>query len=716
MRKKKSRGRVPVILQMEALECGAASLCMVLAYYKKWIPLEQVRRDCGVSRDGSNAKNIIRAARSYGMEAKAYRCQAEFLKKSDAPLILHWNFNHFVVLEGFRGDKAVINDPAQGKIQITMEELEQSFTGICLACTPREDFVREGSRESIWKFIKSRLGSSGSGLIFVMAASLLTALGEIAALLLGRIFIDLILPENSGGWMSSLIQAIFLLALFQLTAHTLSSRYLTKVKGKLSMVSQAQFMWHILRLPMEFFSQRMAGDLAIRQKENEEVAEILVSCLAPVVIHFLLALSYVAVMLPYSVPLTVIGLLTVALQLILAGYVSRKRVDLARTQIRDEGKLQAMTVNGIEMMENLRSAGAEGPFLERWSGTLAEVNHAQVSADFMNSFFRRVPELLQEISSTVVLCFGALLVMEQSFTAGMVLTFQGLLLSFYRPVQSLVESGQKLQEMRSSMERIGDVMNYEEIERRELQEGEEGLSKLSGKVELRHVTFGYSRLAPPLLKDFSLQISPGTKVALVGFSGCGKSTLAKLISGFYEPWSGEILFDGKPGKEYPEEVFKGSVAVVDQDITLFQGTVADNIKLWDESIEDFEMILAARDAGIHEDIMQRENGYQTEVAEGGRNFSGGQRQRFEIAHALAQDPTILILDEATSALDAVTEYEVAKAIQDRGITCIIVAHRLSTIRDCDEILVLDQGEVIERGTHEELWKQGGLYTRLVSTE
>ena len=637
-------------------------------------------------------------------------------KESDAPLILHWNFNHFVVLEGFRGDKAVINDPAQGKIQITMEELEQSFTGICLACTPREDFVREGSRESIWKFIKSRLGSSGSGLIFVMAASLLTALGEIAALLLGRIFIDLILPENSGGWMSSLIQAIFLLALFQLTAHTLSSRYLTKVKGKLSMVSQAQFMWHILRLPMEFFSQRMAGDLAIRQKENEEVAEILVSCLAPVVIHFLLALSYVAVMLPYSVPLTVIGLLTVALQLILAGYVSRKRVDLARTQIRDEGKLQAMTVTGIEMMENLRLAGAEGPFLERWSGTLAEVNHAQVSADFMNSFFRRVPELLQEISSTVVLCFGALLVMEQSFTAGMVLTFQGLLLSFYRPVQSLVESGQKLQEMRSSMERIGDVMNYEEIERRELQEGEGGLSKLSGKVELRHVTFGYSRLAPPLLKDFSLQISPGAKVALVGFSGCGKSTLAKLISGFYEPWSGEILFDGKPGKEYPEEVFKGSVAVVDQDITLFQGTVADNIKLWDESIEDFEMILAARDAGIHEDIMQRENGYQTEVAEGGRNFSGGQRQRFEIAHALAQDPTILILDEATSALDAVTEYEVAKAIQDRGITCIIVAHRLSTIRDCDEILVLDQGEVIERGTHEELWKQGGLYTRLVSTE
>ena len=350
------------------------------------------------------------------------------------------------------------------------------------------------------------------------------------------------------------------------------------------------------------------------------------------------------------------------------------------------------------------------------AGTLAEVNHAQVSADFMNSFFRRVPELLQEISSTVVLCFGALLVMEQSFTAGMVLTFQGLLLSFYRPVQSLVESGQKLQEMRSSMERIGDVMNYEEIERRELQEGEGGLSKLSGKVELRHVTFGYSRLAPPLLKDFSLQISPGAKVALVGFSGCGKSTLAKLISGFYEPWSGEILFDGKPGKEYPEEVFKGSVAVVDQDITLFQGTVADNIKLWDESIEDFEMILAARDAGIHEDIMQRENGYQTEVAEGGRNFSGGQRQRFEIAHALAQDPTILILDEATSALDAVTEYEVAKAIQDRGITCIIVAHRLSTIRDCDEILVLDQGEVIERGTHEELWKQGGLYTRLVSTE
>ena len=485
------------------------------------------------------------------------------------------------------------------------------------------------------------------------------------------------------------------------------------------MVGNTSFLWKVLHLPMEFFSQRMAGDIQGRQSANGSIAEQLVNTLAPLVLQGMMMVFYLVVMLRYSWILTLVGVSSIAINMLLARMISNRRVNLTRVQMRDAGKLSAATVTGIEMIETIKASGAENGYFEKWSGYQASVNAQSVKFTRMNQYLGLLPSLVSTLTSTAVLMLGVLFTMQGSFTVGMILAFQGFLEAFSAPATTLITAGQTLQEMRASMERIDDVMRYPNdpgVENR-AGVGETGsCEKLSGALEMRNVTFGYSRLAEPLIRDFSLTLRPGGRVAFVGPSGCGKSTLSKLISGLYQPWSGQILFDGKPIHGIDRSVFTGSLAVVDQDVILFEDTIANNIKMWDGSIEDFEMIMAARDAQLHEDIMRRDGGYQYRLTEGGRDFSGGQRQRLEIARVLAQDPTIVILDEATSALDAKTEYEVVKAIEDRGITCIVIAHRLSTIRDCDEIIVLDRGSVVERGTHDALYARGGLYTELVSND
>ena len=398
--------------------------------------------------------------------------------------------------------------------------------------------------------------------------------------------------------------------------------------------------------------------------------------------------------------------------------ISKKRINLSRVQMRDSGMLAAATVAGIEMIETIKASGAENGYFERWAGYQASSNARSVKFTKLNRLLGMVPALVSQVTSITVMILGVKLTIDGSFTVGMVMAFQGFLGSFTSPAMTLISAGQTIQEMRTQMERVEDVMQYPTDVNydNEPEDDAKEYDKLSGALEMKHVTFGYSKLSDPLIEDFNLSLKPGSRVAFVGSSGCGKSTLSKLISGLYHPWSGEILFDGKPMSEIDRSVFTGSLAVVDQDIILFEDTIANNIRMWDNSIEDFEIILAAKDAQLHEDIMLRDGGYNYKLTEGGKDLSGGQRQRMEIARVLAQDPTIIILDEATSALDAKTEYEVVKSIKDRGITCIVVAHRLSTIRDCDEIIVLDNGKVVERGTHDELYAKGGYYTELVSNE
>lgn len=713
----KGAAKVPVVMQMEALECGAASLAMILAYYGKWLPLEQVRHDCGVSRDGSSAKNILRAARNYGLIAKGYRYEPDVLKKEGKfPCIIHWNFNHFVVLDGFKGNKAYINDPAKGAYSVSMDIFDQSFTGICLMFEPGESFEPGGSRTSMLSYARKRLKGTGTAIAFVVLTTLISALIGIINPAFSRIFLDRLLTGVNPGWVVPFLTGLSCLCVLQIIVMWIQVVYSLKINGKLDLVGSTTFMWKVFNMPMDFFSQRMAGDIQLRKNTNATISSDFVNTFAPLALNTVMMVFYLVVMLRYSVILTIMGIGSIILNLIFSNIISRKRINISRMQMQNAGKLAGTTVSGIEMIETIKASGSENGFFEKWAGYQAGVNTGRVKFAKLNQMLGILPQLCNSLCSTLVLMTGVFLAMQGQFTVGMIMAFQSFLTSFMTPANTLISAGQTLQEMRTEMERVEDVMNYPcESVFHEDTENEE-YKKLSGSIELRHITFGYSRLSEPLIEDFNLSLKPGSRVAFVGASGCGKSTLSKLISGLYKPWSGEILFDGKKMSEINKSVFTGSLAVVDQEITLFEDTIANNIKMWDSSIEDFEMILAARDAQLHEDIMHRDGGYQYRLKEGGKDFSGGQRQRLEIARALAQDPTIIILDEATSALDAKTEYDVVKSIKDRGVTCIVVAHRLSTIRYCDEIIVLDRGKVVERGTHDELIKLGGMYTRLVSNE
>lgn len=711
--------KTPVVMQMEMLECGAACLTMILHYYGYYAPLEQVRLDCGVSRDGSNAKNILKAARHYGLNTSAYRMEPEVLRKEGTfPCIIHWNFNHFVVCNGFKGDKVYINDPGRGSVKVSLEEFDESFTGICIIPTPGDDYESKGKKKNVFTYTLSRLKGTGVAIAFVVLTMIISSLLQIINPVFSRIFIDRLLTGINSEWAIPFIMALAGMNIIQLVVTWISAVYSLRIDGKMAIYGNTSYMWKVLRLPIEFFSQRMAGDIQGRQQTNATISKQIVGTLAPLLINTVMMVFYLVVMCRYSVLLTAIGLMSVLVNGFVTKIISNKRINIARVQMRDAGKLYGTTASGIELIETIKSSGAENGYFAKWSGYQASVNTQNVKFAKINEYLGIIPQIVSACTSIIITVLGVFLTMQGQFTVGMIMAMQSFIQSFMGPANTLVEARSALNEMTTSMERVDDVMRYETDSYCDISFDNDNteFSKLSGNVTLKDVTFGYSKLADPLIENFNMELTPGKSVAFVGASGCGKSTLAKLISGLYKPWSGEILFDGKPINEYDHSVFRGSVAVVDQDIILFEDTIAENIRMWDSSIEDFEVILAARDAQIHDDIIKREKGYQNKLTEGGSNLSGGQRQRIEIARVLAQDPTIIIMDEATSALDAKTEYEVVKAIKERGITCIIVAHRLSTIRDCDEIIVMDNGKVVERGTHEELYKNGGYYTDLISNE
>ncbi|MDR1472872.1 MAG: NHLP family bacteriocin export ABC transporter peptidase/permease/ATPase subunit [Synergistaceae bacterium] len=708
--------KTPTVLQMEAVECGAASLSMILSYYGRIVPLEELRQECGVNRDGSKASNMLRAARRYGMEAKGNRRSADDMRKPGPPQIIHWNFNHFIVFEGIKGGYAYLNDPAMGHRRVPFEEFSKAFTGVTLTITPGEDFKRGGKKYSVTRDVARKLASEKAALLFIIIVGLLMILPGLASPAFDQIFVDDILSGSNPHWLSNLIFAMGVSFLLTGSLTMLRAWCLTKWQTKLTLRDSSLFFWHIIRLPISFFQQRFAGEIAMRVSFNETVANTLTSEAATAVLDILVALFYLALLIQYSPSLTAIGAAFSALNIILMRALRKYLVEMSMRLQQDAGKMMGTAVGGIQVIETLKSNGNEADFFARWAGYSAKFNNGTQDIMLASQLMTVAPALFGGINTALIMAIGGFQIMDGVMSAGSFIAFRSLMGSFQQPVTKLVGLSQSLQNTEMQMHRLNDVRRYDidKINYPDSVPKHKGYNRLSGLVELKDVTFGYSPLDDPLIENFNLTLKPGKWVALIGGSGSGKSTVARIVSGLYQSWSGKILFDSIERKDISKDVIINSVSCVDQEIYLFPGTVRENLSLFDPSIPESDITRAAVDALIHDDILKLENSYNHRISEGGANFSGGQRQRLEIARALAMNPSILIFDEATSALDPITEEALLTNIRRRGCACLTVAHRLSAFRDCDEIIVLEYGRVVQRGTHDEMMAEDGPYRRLLS--
>jgi NHLM bacteriocin system ABC transporter peptidase/ATP-binding protein len=719
------RKKTPTVLQMEAVECGAAALGIILAYHGKFIPLEELRLECGVSRDGSKASNILRAARKYGFKAQGFRKEPHQLTDLPFPMILFWNFNHFVVLEGIKGDVVYINDPAEGPRKLSKEEFDQAFTGVTLSFIPESHFQKGGQKKSLFTALKKRLANAKFALTYVILAGLFLVIPGLIVPTFLKIFVDNILILQKNNWLKPLLLAMALVLIIRALLTWLQQYYLLRLETKLALSTSAKFFTHVFKLPIDFFSQRFGGEIGRRVQINDSVAQLLSGDLATNFLNVIMIVFYAILMLQYDFYLTGISIVIALFNIAALYYVSRKRVDLNQRLKQEMGKLMGVTMNGLQIIESLKAGGNESDFYTQWSGYQAKVINAQQELAVATRILSAIPPFLLALNNVAILSFGGLRIMDGQLSMGSLIAFQSLMFNFITPVNEMIDLGSKIQEVKGDMNRLDDVLHHQTDPSFSIDEnnsekndfinvtGKPHTAKLSGEIELCGISFGYNRLEPPLIKNFNMKVLPGSRVAIVGSSGSGKSTVAKLLTSLYRPWKGEIYFDGEKMENIERDLVRNSIALVEQDISMFSGSVRENLTMWDNTINDATIIRAAKDSCIHETIAERANGYDSFIDEDGRNYSGGQRQRLEIARALCINPNILVLDEATSALDPTTEKEIDDNLRRRGCTCVIIAHRLSTIRDCDEIIVLEQGQVVQRGTHEEMKHADGPYARLI---
>ena len=715
---KYSHVKVPLIMQMEYVECGAASLAMILAYHGKYVPLEQVRRDCGVSRDGSKASNPMTAAENYGLVAEGYRWSVEsVMTKAHIPCIIHWNMAHFVVLRGFGKNKAYLNDPGLGEITVSMEEFNRSFTGIVLEFRPGENFVRDGKMPTVGGYLRSKAAQYRSGLVFLALDALAVALIGLMTPVYQRIFTDVMLNSKQE-WEKQFFLTLLLLGVLELVSDILRETHIYRIQGNMAMRSNTGFFRHLLNLPTEFYQQRSVGDLISRLTMNSTIAELLVRKITPVAIQLVMVLIYFGALFSLSPVAAFLGAFALAGNILTTWFLARFTLQSQQRRMNSQMRMDAAMISGIDMIETIKSSGVANGYFSRWAGQQADVNAGRTRENSITVWLTGLATFMLDLTNALVLSVAAWSIIQGYTTVGLILVLQTLIQKLTAPAQDLSQVSKNTRELATSIQKVEDVMNYAEDEAfpvRTLPEEEE-IQPLAGGIAFEHVTFGYSRVAPPLLDDFSFTVQPGQRIAVVGASGSGKSTVAKLLTGTVLPWSGEVLFDGRPHASIPKTLFTDAVAIVSQESTLFEDTVSNNIRMWDTKLSSTAVVQAAREACIHDDILMLPGGYDYVVRSGGRNFSGGQCQRITIARALARNPKVLILDEATSALDAKTEHVIMENIKARKLTAVIVAHRLSTVRDCDSILVLDNGKIAEQGTHDELMKLRGKYYTLVSSQ
>jgi NHLM bacteriocin system ABC transporter peptidase/ATP-binding protein len=691
---------------------------MVLGHFGRKVSLEELRTACGVSRDGSNAANLVKAGRSYGLVTSAFRKELDDLPALGFPVIVFWGFNHFLVVEGITKRGVQVNDPASGRRVVSREEFDASFTGIVLTFAPGDDFHSGGHERSLFASLRGRLHGSGPAIAFCVVAGLGLVVPGLVVPGLLKVFVDQYLVQDKTSLLTTILIGVAVSVVLKAVLTYLQQRYLNRLETKLSLRMSGGFLWHVLHLPMSFYSQRSVGDVAWRVSLNDQVSELLSGRLSTTVLSGITVVFFLGLMARYSLVLTAVSVGLALFNFVVLRQLLRRQGELNSRLLRERALVQGAAVGGLGMIETIKASGAESEFFSRWAGLSTRSLNAQQGIAVPTEVVGALPVMLAALTNAAVLGLGAYFVIQGSFSVGTLVAFQSLLMSFLAPVGEFVTLGSSIQLVQGGLKRLDDVLDHptdKALVDDPAPDVGRPLALLEGRVSLRDLTFGYSPLAPPLIEGFDVDLEPGRRVAFVGGSGSGKSTLAKLVSGLYQPWSGEVLFDGTPRLSLPRRVIANSVGFVDQEISLFPGTVRDNISLWDETIDEFDVVEAAKDACIHDDIAARPGGYNSMVDEGGANFSGGQRQRLEIARALARRPSTLVLDEATSALDPLTERVIDQNLRRRGCACITIAHRLSTIRDADEIIVLSAGKVIERGTHESMKVAGGPYSKLIAT-
>ncbi|GAB4146060.1 MAG: NHLP family bacteriocin export ABC transporter peptidase/permease/ATPase subunit [Cyanobacteria bacterium J069] len=747
--------RVPTVLQMEAVECGAASLGMILGYHGAIASLAELRQVCGISRDGSKASNLLNAARTYGLQAKGFKVDMAGLQQVPTPFIVYWNFNHFLVVQGFHRQRVYLNDPATGPRTVSLAEFSEAFTGVVLTFEPSAEFQTGGQKPSVLRALKDRLQGSLGSLIFCVLVGFLLVLPGLAMPAFSQVFVDEVLLKERQDWLRPLVFVMLFTAVITGLLTRLQLQLLRRLRVKLAMGMSSRFLWHLLYLPVSFYDQRFAGEISSRIQLNDRLAGLLSGQLATTVISAVMVIFYGLVMWQYDSVLTLIGVAFVAINLLALQAVSRLRADTNLRLMQEQGKVGGVAMSGLQSIETLKASGLESDFFTRWAGSYAKLLNARQDMDGLNQKLGVLPTLLSSLSTMLLLVVGGFRVMDGYLSIGMLIAFQSLIQQFMQPVSQLIRLGGDFQDLEGTLTRLDDVLQNPKdpiLEQQlahtckssamshtthisvdsatpSLQAPGETLrehaitpsqspsaSKLEGYLDIQNLTFGYSRTAPPLIENFCLSLKPGQRVALVGGSGSGKSTIAKLVCGLYQPWSGDIYFDGQPRHHIPRSVLANSLAMIEQDVLLFAGSVRDNLTLWDTTLSDQQLIQACRDAAVHDIILSMPGGYGAELSEGATNLSGGQRQRLEIARALVSNPSILVMDEATSALDTETERTIDYNLRLRGCTCLIVAHRLSTIRDCDEIIVLERGKVVQRGSHDQLKEQEGHYLQLIRSE
>lgn len=715
----KARVKVPTILQMEETECGAACLGMVLAHYGRFVPLEELRQACGVSRDGSKASSMLKAARGYGMEGKGYRRPFAKLAEGDLlPQILFWRYSHWVVLEGYGKDSLLINDPAEGRRSIPLEDAERDYSGVALYCEPGPDFEKGGRRSSWIPDLIKRMRPGRMGFILAAIAGLFLVIPGVLLPMFTTVFVNNVFQSPNDPNASALLASVMAIALITGVLTLLQQLFLARLQTRLTVSGSFHLVDHLLHLPVHYFTQRFPGVIVSRLDQVDSINMLLAGPLVTAGVALFGLALYLVVMVVYSAGLAAIGVIASLLNVVALAYVAKRRDAANQLQLRESSRLTGLGMATVGNIEAIKTSGSEDSSYERWAGFQARYLLASQEMGKLTNGLSVVPATLSSLTSVLVIGIGGLAVMRGSISLGILVGFQALLASFLAPISQMVSLAQQAQTAQGQLVQINDVLNSDvdpQFTRSGKQQGT-STGRLNGALELRDIEFGYSQTAPALISGFNLSVTPGSRVALVGASGSGKTTIVRLILGLYEPWSGQIRYDNQPRDDWDRSLLTTSVAFVDQQILLFEGTIRDNLTLWDTSIDQSDIIRAAQDACIHEDIISRSGGYQSEVQEGGRNFSGGQRQRLEIARALTRDPSIIVLDEATSALDSETEQLIDRNLRRRGLTSLIVAHRLSTIRDCDEIIVLDGGKIVQRGTHDELMAMGGRYTQLVEAE